>query len=112
MTDLFNQAGLITIVGIFITFTALFILVIIVNFLKWLDHKWEEREHHEEKEAYSKHQNVDDTTLVLISAAIATYFKGRAVIKRVRVLPNSARRGGTWATQARTVLQSSHVTKK
>lgn len=99
-------------VGVFIVFSTLFILVLLVSFIKWADGKWEERELMEKENALMKQQTIDDTTLVLISAAIATYFKGRAVIRRVRVLPKAPKRGGLWATQARAVLQSSHITKK
>lgn len=112
MGELFNTAAMITVVGIFITFSVLLLLACIIFFIKWLDHKWEEREHKEEKIAFAKDPNVDDLTLVLISAAIATYYKGRAYVKRVRVLPSTAKRGGSWASQTRTVLQSSHITKK
>ncbi len=112
MSELLHTSIMITIVGIFITFSVLFILAGLLNLIKWLDGKWEERENKEEKAAFAKDQNIDDLSLVLISASIAAYFKGRAVIKRVRVLPSSAKRGGSWATQTRTVLQSSHITKK
>ena len=112
MNDLLSQSLMITLVGIIITFGVLYILLLLISGIKWADHKWEEREKHEKEKALSNPQTVDDTTLVLISAAVATYFKGRAVIRRVRVLPKTPKRGGSWATQARIVLQSSHVTKK
>ena len=112
MSELLHTSIMMTIVGIFITFAVLFLLVILLNLLKWVDSKWEIREQKQEQAAFAKDQNIDDLSLVLISASIAAYFKGRAVIKRVRVLPSSAKRGGSWATQTRTVLQSSHITKK
>lgn len=105
----------ITVVGVFIVFTVLFILVFFVSFLKRIDEKWDEKKNQEKNNhALPEEPAVADnnTDLVLISAAVAAYFKGRAIIRRVRVLPNVPRQGGLWALQARTVLQSSHVTKK
>ena len=112
MSEIINQSLMITVVGLIITFGVLYMLVLFVSAIKWADNKWEHREEHEKEEALTSQQNIDNTTIVLISAAVATYFKGRAVIKRLRVLPSSPKRGGNWANQARTVLQSSHVTKK
>ncbi len=112
MSEAFLSSVTISFVGVFIVFATLFILVLFVSFIKWADGKWEERELLEKENALMKQQTIDDTTLVLVSAAIATYFKGRAVIRRVRVLPKSPKQGGLWATQARSVLQSSHITKK
>ena len=57
-------------------------------------------------------QNIDNTTLVLISAAVAAYTHNKARVRRVRVLPAKAKQGGNWAMQARSALQSSHVGKK
>lgn len=56
-------------------------------------------------------QNIDNTTLVLISAAVAAYTHNRAKIRRVRVLPAKAKQGGNWAMQARSALQASHSKK-
>lgn len=56
-------------------------------------------------------QNIDNTTLVLISAAVAAYTHNKAKIRRVRVLPAKAKQGGNWAMQARSALQSSHSKK-
>lgn len=106
----------ITVVGVFIVFTVLFILVFFVSFLKRIDEKWDERKNQKENNSHALMEEPaaadNSRDLVLISAAVAAYFKGRAIIRRVRVLPNVPRQGGLWALQARTVLQSSHVTKK
>lgn len=56
-------------------------------------------------------QNIDNTTLVLISAAVAAYTHNKAKVRRVRVLPAKAKQGGNWAMQARSALQSSHSKK-
>ena len=56
-------------------------------------------------------QNIDNTTLVLISAAVAAYTHNKARIRRIRVLPSKAKQGGNWAMQARSALQSSHSGK-
>ena len=56
-------------------------------------------------------QNIDNTTLVLISAAVAAYTHNKAKVRRVRVLPTKAKQGGNWAMQVRSALQSSHSKK-
>lgn len=56
-------------------------------------------------------QNIDNTTLVLISAAVAAYTHNKAKVRRVRVLPAKAKQGGNWAMQVRSALQSSHSKK-
>lgn len=101
-----------SVIGFLIVFCTLFSLVLIVAFIKWLDGRWELREAKHKEQALKMPQNIDNTTLVLISAALGVYFQGRARIKRVRVLPHNAKQGGSWAFQARTVLQGSHSTKK
>lgn len=97
-----------SIIGFLIVFFTLLSLVFIVAFIKWLDGRWEQREGKHKEQALNMPQNIDNTTLVLISAALGVYFQGRARIKRVRVLPRSAKQGGSWAFQARTILQGSH----
>lgn len=101
-----------SIIGFFIVLGTLFVLVSIVTFMKWLDGQWEHREASHKEKALQMPQNIDNTTLVLISAAIGAYFQGRARIRRVRVLPKTAKQGGSWAFQARTSLQGSHNTKR
>lgn len=101
-----------SVIGFLIVFATLLILVLIVSFIKWLDKSWENREAAHKERALNMPQNIDNTTLILISAAIGAYFQGRAYIKRVRVLPHTAKQGGSWAFQARTMLQGSHNTKR
>lgn len=101
-----------SLIGFLIVFMTLFALVLLVAFIKWLDGRWEEREAMGRERALHMQQDIDNVTLVLISAAIGAYFQGRAHIKRVRVLPHTAKQGGSWAFQARTILQGSHNMKK
>lgn len=101
-----------SVVAFFIVFATLFVLVVIISLIKRLDKSWEDREAAHKERALIMPQNIDNTTLVLISAAIGAYFQGRARIKRVRVLPRTAKQGGSWAFQARTTLQGSHNTKR
>lgn len=101
-----------SLIGFLIVFITLFALVLMVSFIKWIDKRWEERETMQKEAALNKPQNIDNTTLILISAAIGAYFQGRARIRRVRVLPHMAKQGGSWAFQARANLQGSHFLKK
>lgn len=106
--DTIGEGLLVTATGIVVVFAVLLIMIIFINIFKKLDYMWEHRENAEKAEMLNKEQNIDDTTLVLISAAVAAYTHNRAKIRRVRVLPSRAKQGGNWAMQARSVLQTSH----
>lgn len=101
-----------SVIGFSIVFGVLLFLVIGVMIMNWLDNKVSSHALSKNKEEESKMQTVDDTTLVIISAAVATYFGGRARVNRIRVLPNKAKSGGTWAVHGRMALQGSHTAKK
>lgn len=110
--DTINEGLLVTATGIGVVFAVLIVMIIFINIFKKLDYMWEHRENSEKEERLLKEQNIDDLTLVLISSAVAAYTHNRAKIRRVRVLPSTAKQGGNWAMQARSVLQTSHSRNK
>lgn len=55
---------------------------------------------------------IDNLTLVLITATVATLLQGRFHIRTVRRLRQQPSNGGSWAHQGRAELQGSHVISK
>lgn len=119
--DTIGEGLLVTATGIGVVFAVLVIMIIFINLFKALepmldkvgkmfakkDSKGEVDEQNSQEE-----QNIDNTTLVLISAAVAVYTHNKARVRRVRVLPAKAKQGGNWVMQARSALQASHIGKK
>ncbi|MDE7314394.1 MAG: OadG family protein [Mucispirillum sp.] len=119
--DTIGEGLLVTATGVGVVFAVLVIMIIFINLFKALepmldkvgvmfakkDSKGEVAVPNSQEE-----QNIDNTTLVLISAAVAAYTHNKAKVRRVRVLPSKAKQGGNWAMQARSALQSSHSGKK
>lgn len=101
-----------SIAGVIVVFMVLAMIAMIVSVVRLLDPDWKKRETRQAAEALEKPQTIDDLTLVLISAAVATMIKGRYRIRSVkRVLPPS---GGSsaWSLHGRSVLLGSHVVSK
>lgn len=119
--DNIGEGLLVTATGVGVVFAVLVIMIIFINLFKALeplldkiglmfakkDSKGEVAAPNSQEE-----QNIDNTTLVLISAAVVAYTHNKARVKRVRVLPVKAKQGGNWAMQARSALQASHGGKK
>ncbi len=119
--DNISEGLIVTATGVGVVFAVLVIMIIFINLFKALepmldkiglmfakkDSKGEIVQTNSQEE-----QNIDNTTLVLISAAVAAYTHNKARVRRVRVLPARAKQGGNWAMQARSALQSSHIGKK
>ncbi len=108
--------------GIGVVFALLEIMIIFINIFKKVEHSLDKAsalftkkansEDNSTEQDKTKEQNIDNTTLILISAAVAAYTHNKASIRRIRVLPTKAKQGGNWAMQARSALQSSHSGKK
>ncbi len=98
-------------VGITIVFAVLALIATVISVLRNFDDRWEQKERQAEIDRLNEEPSIDATTLVLISAAVATAVEGRHYIKSVRrVAPKGIRRG-TWALQGRAVLHGSHTVK-
>jgi ABC-type antimicrobial peptide transport system permease subunit len=100
------------IIGILIVFGCLALIVGCISLIRRLDRRWQARESAETESALNKSPSIDTTTLILISAAVATMLQGRFYIRKVRrLLPRDAMRG-PWSMQGRAILHGSHVVSK
>ncbi len=100
------------VIGILIVFSALALITVVVSLIRRADDSWQEHEKHKENLAYDKDQNIDTTTLIIISAAAATMLQGRYHIRSVRrLLPHQAAKS-PWSVQGRAILLGSHVIQK
>ena len=102
----------ITIVGLIIVFLCLSLIATFVRLMGWWDSRGLEREAAQEKAAFHKPQTIDETTLVLISAAVATLIQGRFHIRSVRRITTGESTTSPWSMQGRAVLHGSHVIHK
>ncbi len=117
--DTIGEGLKVTATGIGVVFAVLLIMIIFINVIKKSEYVLEGLLNSMGKKSGSqadtadsqKDQNIDNTTLVLISAAVAAYTHKKARIRRISVLPSRAKQGGNWAMQARSALQSSHSKK-
>jgi Na+-transporting methylmalonyl-CoA/oxaloacetate decarboxylase gamma subunit len=102
-----------TLVGLTIVFCVLLLIATVITFIRYLDNWFRLRaEAAPIKEAAPVLPTIDDTTLVLISAAVATVLQGRYRIRKIRkILPLNSQRD-SWSRQGRAVLQGSHVIDK
>ena len=112
--DTIGEGLLVTATGVGVVFAVLVIMIIFINLFKALEPMLDKIDNKGEVVLPNsqEEQNIDNTTLVLISAAVAAYTHNKARVRRVRVLPSKAKQGGNWAMQARSALQSSHSGKK
>lgn len=103
-----SEALEISLVGIAIVFVVLAMTAGVVALMGRLDRRWQQREAEEAEAALVSEPTIDATTLVLISAAVATYLQGRYRIRSVRRVAVPQRSHG-WSAQGRAVLMGSHV---
>lgn len=106
-----SEMGVLTVVGVFIVFSVLALISLMVTLFKRLDDYWQRQE---EAKADSEtdsadEQNIDDTTLLLISAACATVVGGRFRVRRIHRLLSPKQRRTPWSSQGRLILQGSHT---
>jgi Na+-transporting methylmalonyl-CoA/oxaloacetate decarboxylase gamma subunit len=100
------------VVGISIVFGALVIISVIIALVRRLEDRWHAHETKDKAEALTKEPTLDNTTLVLISAAVATMIQGRFHIRKVRrLMPRDAMKG-PWSVQGRAILHGSHVSRR
>lgn len=98
-----------TLIGMGIVFFALMLIVLAITIMRRLDERWRASEKAGEEAAFGKAPNVDYTTLVLLSAAVATMFVGRSRIRSIRRLAPADFESSPWSVTGRAVLQGSHV---
>ena len=109
MSSDFAYALKLTAVGMGIVFSVLVIIAMIVAVMRRVDERWQQNEKKKDAERTGYAPTIDATTLVIISATVATYIGGRVRIRSVRPLLGPSR---SWAQQGRARLQGSHVIRR
>jgi len=107
-----NEMGILAFTGAFIVFCVLALIALVVTLFKRLDDHWQKQEETKTEQALAKDQNIDDTTLLLISAACATVVGGRFKVRKIHRLLSPKRRRTPWSAQGRLILQGSHTVKR
>ncbi len=112
MNDL-SHGLLISAVGMGIVFGVLATISLMVYCIRRVDDRWQADEVESAQERLAAEPTIDTTTIVLISAAVATLLGGRGRIRRIhRRLPGDSP-GSPWSTQGRMSVQGSHlITRK
>ncbi len=106
------EMGSLAIAGILIVFGVLATISAVVALLKKLDGRWQDHERRVDEAAVSKEPTIDNTTLVLISAAVATVVQGRFRVRRIHRLLSPKRKRTPWSAQGRLILQGSHTVRR
>ena len=98
--------------GIAIVFLVLALISLVVALFKRLDDRWLAAEERSREAAVTKEPTIDETTLLLISAACATVVGGRFRVRRIRRLLSPRQKRTPWSAQGRLTLQGSHVVER
>ena len=106
------EMGALSVAGILIVFGVLSLIALVVGLLKRLDGRWQDHEKRVEAGAIRKPATIDDTTLVLITAAAATVVQGRFRVRRIHRLLSPKRQRTPWSSQGRLTLQGSHAVRR
>jgi len=102
-------------IGIIIVFSALSIIAATIYYASKLEKYFANRNSSAKSTDTSQsppESTIDNTTLVLISAAVATMIQGRFHVKRVRRLMPGNHINSSWAVQGLAILHGSHVIRK
>ena len=108
MGQITPEMGSFGLAGILIVFAVLSIIAAVVALLKRVDDHWQRQEAERAEQAFDKPTTLDDTTLVLISAACATVVAGRFRVRRIHRLLSPHQKRTPWSQQGRLILQGSH----
>ncbi len=106
------EMGSLAIAGILIVFSVLALIAGVIALLKKLDDRWQDHERRLDEAAGQKVPTIDTTTLVLISAAVATVVQGRFQVRRIHRLLSPRRTRTPWTAQGRLTLQGSHAVRR
>lgn len=101
-----------TVAGIVIVFSVLALIALVIALLKKLDGRWQDHERRLAAAAIHKEPTIDQTTLVLISAAVATVVQGRFRVRKIHRLLSPRRTRSPWTAQGRMTLQGSHAVRR
>ena len=106
------EMGALAVSGLVIVFCVLALSAGVVAVFKRLDDHWQEQERLNEAKAVDKAPTIDDTTLLLITAACATVVAGRFKVRRIRRLLSPQTKRTPWSAQGRLILQGSHTVQR
>ncbi len=112
MDGTFGYGVTLSLVGLVITFLVLATISMVVSLIRRLDDRWQRREAANEARALERPPTIDETTAVLIAAAVSTWLVGRHRIRSIRRLLPADAPASPWSHQGRAVLQGSHVISK
>ncbi|MFO7769151.1 MAG: OadG family protein [bacterium] len=98
--------------GIVMVFGVLALISLAVKTMSRLDERRLAKASEKEAGPAESSPTIDNTTLVLITAAVATMIEGRFRIRSVRRLLPAENPHSPWATQGRSVLLGSHIMPK
>jgi Na+-transporting methylmalonyl-CoA/oxaloacetate decarboxylase gamma subunit len=107
-----SEMGALAVAGLVIVFSVLALIALMVAVFKRLDNHWQGQEKAALARALEKKPTIDDTTLVLITAAAATVVAGRFRVRRIRRLLSPQARRTAWSAQGRMTLQGSHMVQR
>jgi len=112
MSDVITQGLVITGIGFGIVFFVQATISLVVALFCRLDVRWKEREERHGEDRLAREPSIDDTTVVIITATVATYMVGRFRIRSVRRLTPWDGVTRVWSLQGRALLQGNHVIVK
>jgi Na+-transporting methylmalonyl-CoA/oxaloacetate decarboxylase gamma subunit len=98
-----------SLIGFLITFGVLALIALFVRLVRGLDQRWRAWEEAARRAPADRRAEIDDLTLVLVAAAVATLVGGRGRIRSIRRLLPADSPQSAWAVQGRMVLMGSHV---
>ncbi|PID79545.1 hypothetical protein CSA17_01945 [bacterium DOLJORAL78_65_58] len=108
-----SEMGMLTLVGVGIVFSVLALIAAVVGLFKRLDDHWQAQEAQAEQRSLDKEPTIDETTLLLISASVATVVGGRFRVRKIRRLLSPRQKRTPWSARGRLSLQGSHaITRK
>ncbi len=103
------QAQALALLGFMIVFLVLLTMATVIWAMGKVDHYWQAKEKRDDVAALTATPTIDTTTLVLISAAVATMVAGRGRIRTIRRLLPSESPSSAWSVQGRQAIQTSHA---
>ena len=107
-----SEMGSLALAGLVIVFAVLSLIALVVSFFKRLDDHWQEQEKKAADRSLTRTPTIDDTTLVLLTAAVATVVSGRFKVHRIHRLLSPRTKRTPWSAQGRVTLQGSHTVQR
>jgi Na+-transporting methylmalonyl-CoA/oxaloacetate decarboxylase gamma subunit len=103
------QSLTLSVVGILVVFSVLFLISMVVGGIRKLDDGWKVQEKQQAADALTREPTIDETTVVPIAAACATVITGRHRVRKIRRLLSPKTKRTPWSAQGRLILQGSHA---